>query len=305
MEHQAWPALPYSEWAPTKKTLQMCAQMLGKVRLALAPPQPEWLNACLYLDGRGFATGAIPVGDRLVSMGIDVYDGSLWIDTSDGRRASAPLGPDRCVCDIWSEFVRGLADLGVEIDVWQKPQELADVTPFSENTHDCTFVPEHAQRFYRLLVTLDGVFEEFRSRFFGRSGVQFWWGGFDLAVLLFNGHHTKAPEDRGYIMRYDLDAEHMNAGFWPGDDTSPVPGFYGYIVPQPEGCATAPIKPEHAGWVEAMGEWVMSYDAVRTCDDPRQAVLDFLASVHAVAVTQAGWDERAHEYVLPAPSARK
>jgi hypothetical protein len=47
MNHEAWPALPYANWAPTKKTLHMVAQMLGNARLALAPPQPEWLPAHL------------------------------------------------------------------------------------------------------------------------------------------------------------------------------------------------------------------------------------------------------------------
>ena len=158
----------------------------------------------------------------------------------------------------------------------------------------------HAQRFYRLLATIDGVFEAFRSRFFGRSSVQFWWGGFDFAVLLFSGRHAPAPADRGYIMRYDLDAEHLNAGFWPGDDNVPQAGFYAYLVPRPDGCETAPIEPEHAGWVEAMGEWIMPYDAVRTSADPRQAVLDFLDSVYHVATTQGGWNAEAYEYVRPA-----
>ena len=50
---------------------------------------------------------------------------------------------------------------------------------------------EQAQRFHRVLSSVNAVFEEFRSPFFGRSGVQFWWGGFDLAVLLFNGRATR------------------------------------------------------------------------------------------------------------------
>jgi len=87
MVDDAWPALPYVEWAPTKKTLQMCAQMLGKTRLALAPPQPEWLHACLYLDARGFTTGAMPYGEMVATAEIDVFDSVLWIATSDGRRA--------------------------------------------------------------------------------------------------------------------------------------------------------------------------------------------------------------------------
>ncbi len=61
-------------------------------------------------------------------------------------------------------------------------------------------------------------------------------------------------------MRYDLDAEHLNAGFWPGDDGAPQAIFYAYIHPRPDGCETAPIEPEKAGWVEAMGQWILPYD---------------------------------------------
>ena len=59
-DRDMWPALPYEQWAATKRTLHMCAQMLGKAALALAPPQPEWLHARLCLDARGFTTGAMP-----------------------------------------------------------------------------------------------------------------------------------------------------------------------------------------------------------------------------------------------------
>lgn len=299
-----WPDLPYEEWAPTKKTLHMCTQMLGKARLALAPPQPQWLHSCLYLSPRGFSTGPMPTGPRTVSMGIDLFEPALWLRTSDGRTASVPLAAGRCVAEIWAGFKHAQGQLGLHLEMWEKPQELPDTTPFSENTHDCTIVPEQAQRFHRLLSIVNGVFEEFRSEFFGRTGVPFWWGSFDLAVLLFSGKKAVAPEDRGYIMRYDLDAEHMNAGFWPGDDASPHAGFYAYLVPQPPDCASAPIQPEHAGWVEAMGEWMMPYEAVRSCPDPRRALLDFLRSVYRVACTEGGWDGRAFEYARPAPAAR-
>lgn len=303
MEHAAWPAISHGEWTATKTTLQLCAQMIGKARLALAPPRPEWLHAALLLDGRGFTTGAIPLDDRLVSMGIDVYEVSLWIDVSDGSRVAVPLGPGRCVADIWADFAGALVGLGIDVDIWEKPQEVADTTPFSENTHDGTIVAEHAQRFYQLLASVNGAFEEFRSPFFGRSGVQLWWGGFDFSVLLFNGRHMPAPDDRGYIMRYDLDAEHMSAGFWSGDDNTPA-SFYAYLTPRPEGCESASVEPDYAGWTEAMGQWLMPYEAVRTSDEPRQAILSFLNSVYRVAIERGGWDAEAHEYVRPEPSAR-
>ena len=301
----AWPELPYAEWAPTKKTLQMCTQMLGKTRLALAPPQPEWLHSCLYLDARGFTTGAMPCGSGLLNAGIDVFDSVMWVSSSTGERRSVALGQGRCIADVWRDYDAALIGLGVTTDVWEKPQELADETPFSQNTHDCTFVPVHAQRYLTVLAAAQGVFEEFRSTFFGRSGVQFWWGAFDLAVLLFSGKHADPPQDKGFIMRYDLDAEHLNAGFWPGDDSAPTPAFYAYIVPTPPGCAEAPVVPETAGWVESMGEWMLPYDAVLACPDPRQAVLDFLRSVYGVALDNAGWDELDHRYLAPPRTHRR
>jgi len=303
MNEGNWPELAYADWAPTKKTLQMVLQMLGKARLALSPPQPEWLHAALYLDARGFVTGAMPSNGRLVSMGVDVFDSVLWIDVSDGQSARMGLC-GVCVAEIWAEFSAALRELGVEADIWQKPQELTDATPFAENTYDRTIVAEDAQRFHTVLSSVQGVLEEFRSGFFGRSSVQFWWGAFDLAVLLFNGESQVAPDDRGYIMRYDLDATQLNCGFWPGDDSSPEPVFYAYLYPQPPGCALAPIDPDSAAWIEQMGEWVLPYEAVRDSTDPGATLLRFLRCAYSLAGSLGGWDLKRHEYVLPLPSKR-
>jgi hypothetical protein len=282
----------------------MASQMVAKVRLALAPALPEWLHACLYLDARGFTTGPIPYGQKVLAMGIDVFDAELWIELSDGRRATLPLGPNHTVAEIWADFRTALASLSIDVDVWEKPQEVDDTTPFSENTHDRTFDAEHAQRFHRIISAVNGAFEEFRSPFFGRTGIQFWWGGFDFCVLLFTGRHAAPPEDRGFILRYDLDSEHLNAGFWPGDDATPEPRFFAYLVPQPPGCAVAPIQPPHASWADEMGEWVLTYDSVRTRSDPRATLLAFLKSVYQVAINEGGWDAEAFRYRAP-PRGRR
>ena len=158
--------------------------------------------------------------------------------------------------------------------------------------------PEH------YLEHLDRLREVFRSSFFGRTGVQFWWGGFDFAVLLFTGRQLAAPDDRGYIMRYDLDAEQLNAGFWPGDDTVPEARFWAYIVPRPDGCEGAPIQPAPAAWIEEISEWLLPYEHVRVSDDPQRAILDFLNSVYQVAVTNGGWDAEAQRYLRPQPAPR-
>ena len=300
--HDDWPALPYEEWAPTKNTLQMCTQMLGKARLTLAPPLPEWLHTCLYLDGRGFTTGPIPYGPLIVAMGIDLFKSALWIHLSDGREATVPLRPSRCVADVWADFQATLAKLGLTLDLWDKPQETIDSTPFSENTHHCTLETRHAQNFYSVIAAANGVFEHFRSPFFGRTGVQLWWGSFDFTVLLFTGKKQLATNERGYIMRYDLDAQHMNASFWPGNDSSPAAAFHAYLVPQPANCVTARIEPPQCLWVESLGEWVLDYEAARAHKDPGKAILDFLDSVYRFALSDAGWDAEALRYEPPGPA---
>jgi hypothetical protein len=277
----------------------MVTQMVGKVRLALAPARPEWLHTCLYLDARGLTTGAMPYGTTVVTIRIDVFDTTLVIDVSDGRRTSVALGPDRAVADIWHDFRAALADLAIDVDLWDKPQETIDTTPFAENTVDHTFDAQRAQRFHRVLCAIDGAFETFRSPFFGRSGVQFWWGGLDFSVGLFTARHLPAPGDRGYVMRHDLDVEHLSAGFWPGDDSSPAAQLYAYIVPRPDGCERASMQPSHTAWAESMGEWVLPWDRVHANADPRATILAFLKSVYRVAVDNAGWDAAAFSYRAP------
>ena len=300
-----WPALPYEEWAQTKKSLHMYAQILGKTRLALSPPQPEWLGSCLYLGARGLTTGPMPWGTTSLELALDVYDDQLRVCTSGGRRDSVSLFPPRCVADVFREVKRLLAEIGVDADIWRKPQEIADAVPLDEDERDCAYVPEQARNWHRANTAVATVFEEWRSQFFGRTGLQFWWGAFDLAVLRFNGKHAAAPADRGYIMRYDLDAEFMNAGCWPGDDSFPVPIIYAYIHPKPPGCERETILPIKAGWVEEMGEWTLRYEDARTSGDPHATILEFLDSVYQVAGIRSGWNLKDFEYERPAPSPRR
>ena len=100
MDHKDWPALPYKDWAATKRTLHMILQIVGKARLAMAPPQPEWHHARLFLDSRGFTSQGIPYGNTVVSMGVDVFANKLWIVTGDDRSAVVPLGSGRCVAAV-------------------------------------------------------------------------------------------------------------------------------------------------------------------------------------------------------------
>ena len=151
---------------------------------------------------------------------------------------------------------------------------------------------------FRVSTATSGIFDRWRAHFFGRNGIQLWWGAFDLALILFNGRHVPPPLDRGYLMKYDLDAALMNAGLYFGDDQN-APFFYGYIYPQPDGAPLLPIVPKAASWSDAMNEWVLPYEAVRAANDPAAEVSAFLDAIYAASCDVAGWDRAALSYVEP------
>ena len=64
----AWPALPYEEWTPTKETLHRYAQLVGKIRMALTPPLNHWWHVTLKVTTRGLSTGPMPHGDGYVEI---------------------------------------------------------------------------------------------------------------------------------------------------------------------------------------------------------------------------------------------
>ncbi len=296
-----WPSLPYPEWAETKKTVQLYSQMLGKTRLALSPTLPEWLGSSLEVTARGLTTGAMAWGTASVEVSLDFIEHKMRVETSSGRSATLSLLPAMSVAHVYGTLCDIYAEFGIDVDIWDKPQELDDTTPFSADMVHATYDADAIRRWWTAISAIRNVFDEWRSPFFGRSSVQFWWGAFDIAVLLFNGEHAVAPNDRGYIVRYDLDAEFMNAGFWPGDDSAPNPVFYAYIHPRPEGCELVPINAQGAAWVEQMDEWMVPYEAVLATGDPRQALLSFLDCVYAIAGSHAGWDLKRYTYTPPTP----
>ena len=58
----AWPALAYADWQDTCNTLHLWTQIVGKVKLALAPLSNHWWGIVLFVTARGLTTGAMPYG---------------------------------------------------------------------------------------------------------------------------------------------------------------------------------------------------------------------------------------------------
>ncbi len=293
-----WPQIDVSRWAPTKRTLHLYTQMLGKIRVALSPAQPNWMFTPLLFTAHGVTTGAIPCDDISVEASLDVFASEIVVRTSAGKQQRIALLPPRTIAEVYRALHDAFAKLNVACAISPIPQEVPDTTPLPDDTRPPAYEPKDVQRWFSAATSTTGVFERWRSRFFGRSGVQLWWGAFDVSLMLFSGKHAAPPTDRGYLLKYDLDAELMNVGLYFGDETT-KPFFYGYIYPQPADAAARPVAPAEASWSATLNEWVLPYDAVRSARDPEGAIEAFLDAIYEICFTQAGWDRAACSYEAP------
>lgn len=283
-----WPELPYEEWRPTRDTLHMYTQVLGKLRLALSPFEPQWANVPLYVTARGLNTSAVPFDSGIFDAELDFFDHALVLRSSRGGLLRVPLGGP--VAEFYRGVTLALGSLGVSVSVSELPSEVPDPIPFPQDREHHTYVEEQAQRFWRLLARVDVVMKRHRARFRGKtSPVHFFWGSFDLANTRFSGRPATPPPGVDTIMRYSEDAEQICAGFWAGDARTPFPAFFAYGYPRPEGIEHAQPRPAPARWVEEAGLFLLPYDSVRTAPDPAAAILEFLTSTYDACAGRLGW----------------
>ena len=303
---QAWPELPYAAWRDSAETLQLWTQIVGKIRLARTP----WLNhswhVALYVTARGLTTSPIPDGARSFQIDFDFIDHTLRISTSDGEQRELALTAQP-VAAFYAAVMAALAELGIDLKIDDRPNELPDPIRFGDDQVHASYDPDAAHRFWQVLRQADRVFAKFRTGFLGKSSpVHFFWGSFDLAVTRFSGrpaprHPGGVPNLPDAVAQEAYSHEVSSAGFWPGGGAIDYPAFYSYAYPAPEGFAIARVRPDAAFFSESLGEFILPYDAVRTAADPDGALLEFLQSTYEAAANAAGWDRAALECSLGQP----
>jgi hypothetical protein len=206
------------------------------------------------------------------------------------------------VAEFHREAMALLEAAGHEVRIHPAPNELDPAIPFARDEAPRAYDPDGAARLLGALREADRVFRLFRSGFLGKaSPVHFFWGSFDLAVTRFSGrpaplHPGGIPNLPDEITREAYSHEVSSAGFWPGGaGGGGDPFFYSYAYPPPEGFAGAPVEPAAARFDEALGEFVLPYEAVRAAADPDSALIAFLESSYRAAADLAGWDRAALE----------
>lgn len=290
-----WPALPLRAWQDTCATLHMWTQIVGKVRLALTPLVNHWWNVPLYVTARGLTTSQMPYGGGAIEIWFDFLDHRLLLETSDGSTKTLPLRP-QSVAGFYNEFMQMLRSAQINVKIWKMPREVPNPIPFDEDRLHASYDPEYAQRFWRVLLAVDHVFNQFRANFIGKSSpVHFFWGSFDLAVSRFSGRRAPQRPGADVVTREAYSHEVSSVGFWPGSGNIRDAAFYSYTVPQPAGFQEARVNPEAAYFDPQLGEFVLMYDAVRTSPSPSAALLQFCNSTYQAGAKLAKWDRTALE----------
>jgi len=295
---EAWPALPFAGWKDTAATLHMWTQVVGKIRLSLAPWTNHSWHVTLYLTARGLTTSPVPYGQRIFEIQFDFIDHHLRVVSADGQLEQIPL-ESRSVADFYRHLMAAMKDMGLAVEINTTPNEVVEAIPFEKDEIHRAYNPTQANRFWRVLAQSDRVFKEFRARFCGKcSPVHFFWGSFDLAVTRFSGrqappHPGGIPHLPDAVTREAYSQEVSSLGFWPGNEQMPEPIFYSYAYPAPAGFDSAKIEPAGASYNAQLKEFVFPYEKMRTASNPDEQLLQFAQSTYDAASTLAQWDRTA------------
>jgi hypothetical protein len=290
--------LRVDDWAETRDTLHMWAQIVGKIRLAHAPLLNHWWQVTMYVSPRGLTTSTIPYESGAFDIEFDFIDHHVDLRTSEGGTERIRLEP-MPVADFYDRAMRALDSLGIETVIQAKPNEVETAIPFPEDQQHASYDPGHVNLFWRQLLQASRVMGEFRARFVGKvSPVHFFWGGMDLACTRFSGrsapvHPGNVPNCGDWVMVEGYSRELSSCGFWPGAGEEGA--FYAYAYPEPKGFSDYQVGPADAFYSTELGQFLLPYEAVRTASDPDRTLLEFLQTTYEAAADLADWDRSALE----------
>ena len=287
------PELRIADWRPTKDTLHLYAQIVGKVRLATTPPRNHWWHVPLYVDVRGLTTGSLHRGDTTFEIAFDLVGHELVVRTIDGSTRAFPLTDGLPVADFDARLHAALAEVGADVAIREQPYGMPRTTPFRDDTEHASWDRDAVERFHRALDWSSSVLEEFSGWFVGKtSPVQLFWHSLDLSLTRFSGRPGLELKS-DLVNREAYAHEVILFGFWMGDEqTLPDASYYGFIVPEPAGLREAPLI---GGEWASNGLAVLPYETVRSARDPRIVLLAFLQSAYEAAAGLAEWDLAAFE----------
>ena len=292
MHAMRWPAVNYETWAATCDTLHAHTQVLGKLAVVLARPEPQLQHAALRLTARGWETAPLPApdGSGAFVAALDLRTHESLVEHSDGRTLRVALRDDRPVGEVTRELLAAVRELAGPVEIDATPQEVPWTVPLDQDDEHHTYDPAEATAYFAAATQAALILAAIRAPYRGRSTpVNAWWGSFDLAVSLFSGLPADPPSD-DFIMRNSMDSQEVAVGWWPGDPRYGKAAFYAYAHPAPESFQVATLSPDAARWEGSLGEFVLDWDDARSAPDPAGAALGFVRSAFQHACLVCEWD---------------
>src|ERR1700722_13826544 len=140
-----WPTLPaYEEGSETCDTLHAHTQVLGKLAVACAPPEPELQHAALRLTARGWETHPLPApdGSGAFVAALDLRSHEALVEHSGGGARRIALGPDRAVGEVTRELLEAISALAGAVEINDTPQEVAWSVPLDEDDEHAPHDPQ-------------------------------------------------------------------------------------------------------------------------------------------------------------------
>jgi hypothetical protein len=287
-----WPSLNYEQWDATCDTVHAHTQVLGKLAVRLAPPEPRLQHTALRLTARGWETLPLPAPDGSGALvgALDLRAHEALVEHSDGRTRQVPVTPNRPVGEVTREVLEAVRALGGKVEIDPAPQEVGWSVPLDEDSEHASYDPDAVASYFAAATRAALVLAAFRAPYRGCSTpVNAWWGSFDLAVNLFSGAPAEPPSD-DFIMRNAMDAQEVAVGWWPGNPQYNKAAFYAYAYPAHVGLADVRLSPPAARWDTGLGEYVLDWDDVVASDDPREFGLEFARSAFQHSCAVCGWD---------------
>jgi hypothetical protein len=287
-----WPALSYEAWSETCDTLHAHTQILGKLAVELAPPEPQLQHGALRLTPRGWETHVLPApdGSGAIVAGLDLRTHEAFIEHTDGHEVRISLTPHRSTAEVTREVLEAVGRVAGEVEINPKPQEVPWTSALDEDSEHSTYEPDQVTTYLTAATQAALVLAEFRAPFRGRvTPVNAWWGTFDLAIAFFNGKPADPPAN-DFIIRNGGDAEQIELGWWPGDRNYGRAAFFAFAYPAPPAFADADLDPDAAHWDSDLGEFVLDWEDIRSEPDPHTLALEFAHSAYGHACDVCAWD---------------
>ncbi|MEA4853190.1 MAG: DUF5996 family protein [Christensenella sp.] len=286
--------LKYEDWKDTAYVLHSISQMMGKVKLARMPSQPEWGQVVLLLTPQGFSTGLIPNGEKSFSIVLNFDTATVFAQTVSGETSGFSLRNHTSVSEYYRDFHHMLTMLACDTEISPVPQETPTQIPFPEDTAKYDYDNDAARAFFAMAVFAYGQLLDFVSPFRGKKLLpSFFWGTFDLSAILFSG--MPCPFDgKGIIEENAFDERFVEFGFWPGDPANADPSFYVLPYPFLKSIGTqTKARPDKAAYSAQKSEYFLTLAAALSYREPQRAIQDFFGSVFHGVVKSEEWKDLA------------